>query len=74
MFVYNSPIGIMKIGIDKNVGKYVLAIGNTIYGHYPNALLAADDVYTHSTGCYDWDKLDGTISDVPTDIYEWEEL
>ncbi|WP_338754237.1 hypothetical protein [Bacillus sp. FJAT-52991] len=74
MFFYKSPIGTFKIGIDKRVGKYALVINDVIYGHYPNTLSAADDVYMHVTGCYEWDSLDGTIEDVPTDIYEWEKV
>jgi hypothetical protein len=38
------------------------------------AVSAADDVYTHTTGCYDWDCLDGTLSTVPTDIYQWIQM
>lgn len=71
MFRYSSLIGEMIIFLDQATGSYALQIGDIIYGHYQNAIAAADDVYTHVTGCYEWDSLDGKIPNVPTDIYEW---
>lgn len=37
-------------------------------------MAAADDVYTQSTGYYEWDSqdIDSIIVDVPTDIHQWE--
>lgn len=70
MYYYDSPIGKMYIRQESN-GKYSLNICDTLYGYYPNAISAADDVYVHVTGCYAWDSLDCTIDDVPTDITEW---
>ena len=32
----------------------------------------ADNVYMHCTGCYEWDRLDGTVLDCPTDLSGWE--
>lgn len=34
------------------------------------AVAAADDVYCHATGCYDWDHLSSELDQVPTDIHE----
>lgn len=74
MFQYKSPIGIMYIYLDNNTNSFALRINNTIYGHYHSAAAAADDVYCHVTGCFDWDNLDGTILDAPTDLYEWDKI
>ncbi len=62
----------MIIAFDKRENMLALIINDTIYGHYPTAVAAAADVYCHSTGCYDWDKLDGTIFNVPAEIFYWE--
>lgn len=72
MYRYASPVGLMYI--KHNNGKFDLIINDVCYGSYQSAVAAADDVYVHVTGCYDWDKLDGTIADVPTDIHEWEHI
>lgn len=74
MYIYNSPIGLMKIIYDGNVGRFALVINDICYGHYHSAVVAADDVYVHVTGCNDWDLLDGQILDAPTDIYEWKQV
>ncbi len=69
MYVFKSSIGLFWI---KQVPSgWHLGIDNEILGTYQSAVAAADDVYVHVTGCYDWDKLDG-IEDAPTDIYEWD--
>ncbi len=60
----------MSIYLDSNY-KYALKINDIVYGHYSSPIAAADDVYTHTTGCDEWDLLDGTFMDAPTDIYEW---
>jgi hypothetical protein len=74
MFVYRSKIGLMKIFHDPKIERFALLINDTRYGNYHSAVAAADDVYCHVTGCYDWDLLDGEIMDAPTDIYEWERI
>lgn len=61
----------MIIKYDRQVNLYGLIINDICYGHYDSTVAAADDVYIHVTGCSDWDALDGTFLDVPTDIYEW---
>ncbi|ARF67620.1 hypothetical protein B7C51_06920 [Paenibacillus larvae subsp. pulvifaciens] len=70
MYAYKSPVGLMKIYIDRNVGRYALDINGIIVGHYLSAADAADDVYTQVTGYYDWDDLDGDV-DPPSDLSEW---
>lgn len=74
MYFYKSPIGPMVIKFDSSVRKYLLIINEIGYGHFTSPQAAADDVYMHSTGCDEWDELDGEINNVPTDIYEWEKI
>lgn len=74
MWKYGSPIGTMYIRTNNQTGKYNLVINGKALGNYSSAVAAADDVYTHSTGCLEWDMLDGTIADVPTDIYQWQKV
>ena len=71
MWKYNSPIGTFYIKTLPN-GRYGLIYKNEIYetSHTPQA--AADNVYLHCTGCYDWDQLDCQILDAPTNLCEWE--
>jgi hypothetical protein len=62
----------MKI-FPNNNGKFSLKIGDEVYGFYSSAVAAADDVFTFSTGCTEWDELYSTIVP-PTDLSEWEYL
>jgi hypothetical protein len=73
LFVYRSPIGLIVIKYDSNVNRFALIINDVCYGHYASAVAAADDVYCHVTGGYEWDVLDGEIL-APSDIYEWEQI
>lgn len=70
MWYYKSPIGLMKIFLNRE-GRYSLQISETVYGLYDSPVAAADDVYTFSTGCGEWDLLVGTV-EPPTDVYEWD--
>ena len=69
MFYYKSPVGMFWIK-PTQAGRYALGIGDEILGVYDSTVMAADDVYTHTTGHYPWDSLDCVV-DGPTDIYEW---
>ncbi len=70
MWYYHSPIGVMKI-FQSNSGRFILEIlGERFFYHSPQA--AADDVYCHTTGCYEWDSLDGSVLDVPSGIRDWD--
>ncbi len=69
MFLFHSSVGVFWI--KPHLGKFLLGINNDALGSYHSAVAAADDVYTHVTGHFPWDILDG-IEDGPTDIYEWE--
>lgn len=72
LWFYQSPIGKMYIFKNKT-GKYSLKINGIIYGSYNSAIAAADDVFTFTTGCYEWDVLNCTF-EPPTDIYEWDTI
>lgn len=74
MYVYESPIGLMVIKYNKSTNIFSLTINSNFTETYDSAIAAADNVYMHVTGYYDWDKLDGEINDVPTDIYEWKKI
>lgn len=71
MFVYNSPVGLMKIIFSNSNNRYSLIINDVNYGSYHSAIAAADDVFTQVTGCDEWDSFDSSSMDIPTDIYEW---
>ena len=73
MWIFQSPIGKMTIRFVPSAEKYILIINDSIYGHYISAVAAADDVYTFSTGCYDWDRLasNAVTLQTPVDISEW---
>lgn len=66
-------MGLMVIKYDSEYRKYRLIINDETYGLYDSAVAAADDVYTCTTGCNEWDSLDPVI-DAPTDIHEWEKV
>lgn len=69
IYCYHSEIGIFKIY--PHQGRYNLEISGTVYGSYRLASSAADDVYMHSTGCDQWDDLDGKV-DSPMSLDDWE--
>ncbi|NLI91417.1 MAG: hypothetical protein GX434_04195 [Peptococcaceae bacterium] len=71
MYFYNSPVGLMEIRYDTSNNRYLLIIKGMCYGAYPSPLAAADDVYMHVTGFYEWDSLSRDVSK-PRNIKEWE--
>lgn len=73
MWLYRSPIGNLYICQQAN-GSYGLVYNNTVWECCSTPQAEADNVYCHVTGCYDWDRLDGTVSDVPHDLSEWEKV
>ena len=70
MWVYHSPIG--PLYIKKSDGSFGILYDEIFYGGYNSPYAAADDVYTFSTGCYEWDSLFDKVPDCPTDLSEWE--
>ncbi|WP_407306427.1 hypothetical protein [Desulfosporosinus sp. SB140] len=73
MYLYKSPIGLMQIYFDPVMRKYALKIEDVVYEHHESAQSAADNVYVHVKGCYEWDKLNGIVNG-PTDLSEWDYL
>lgn len=71
LWVYHSPIGDMYITPLEN-GRYGLLYNGTVWESCFTPQDEANNVYMHSTGCFDWDQLDGKILDAPTDLSEWE--
>jgi len=61
----------MTIKYDSRLKKYKLKISNIFSEYYERADVAADDVFTHCTGCYEWDELDCMV-DTPIDLSEWD--
>lgn len=70
MWIYKSPIGQLTIKQLSN-GRYGLFYSDELYGSWDSPQAAADEVYTHTTGCDKWDFLDGQIEDTPPDLSEW---
>jgi hypothetical protein len=70
MWRYKSPIGTLYI-VQKPNG-YFIRYDNEFYGAYSSPVAAADDVYSKTTGCDEWDLSDVPDIDIPTDIFEWE--
>lgn len=73
MWVYHSPIGDLVVKLWTN-GRYALLHNGECYGFWATPQAAADEVYTHTTGCSEWDALDCQVDDVPTDLSEWEKI
>jgi len=67
MYYYNTPIGMLKI-VFRN-GRYDLFLNDFCGGSYYSPQAAADDVYTKTSGCSDWDLSN---YEAPTDLSEWE--
>ena len=66
MYKCKTPIGTFLI--IRNDDQYDLMIGDYCFGSYDSAISAADDVYTKTTGCYEWDMSN---YEGPTDLSEW---
>jgi hypothetical protein len=69
MWIYRSKIGTFKI-IPNRKGRFDLWFDEDVLGSYHSPQMAADDVYTQSTGCFEWDSLDPVME--PADLSEWE--
>ena len=71
MWKFDSPIG--SLIIRKYQGAFYLMYKNLFYGPYYDPEAAASDVYTFTTGFYEWYRLDMKV-DPPHDLSEWELL
>jgi len=68
-YCYKSPLGVFLIKRQSS-GCWGLWFKDNLLGSYHSEMAAGDDVYTQSTGDYDWDSFQN--AEIPTDIYEWE--
>lgn len=72
-FVYESPVGLMKIHVDPAKKRYAISVDGKIYSHHPTVSAAANAVYMHETGCREWDNLDGQVEG-PEHLGHWRRL
>ncbi len=69
-YTYRTRVGTFCIRPQPNSpGRWWLCIGDDALGSYHSPEAAADDVYTQSTGHFEWDSLP-PVED-PTDLSEW---
>lgn len=71
MWYYHSPIGTLYIQHTQN--GYGIFYNDICYGEYSSPHAAADDVYSKSTGCDEWDLSNIPFENIPTDLYEWKQ-
>lgn len=69
---YLSTIGPIYIKYIPALNRYGMFYDGECWETCPTPQAEADNVYMHCTGCYEWDKLDGTVLDCPTDLSGWE--
>ena len=69
MWYYKSSIGVIKIYFNAATNNYALSIDDEVYGFYASPNSAAGDVYTHTTGCYEWDVSEELS---PETVNEWK--
>lgn len=69
MWVYESPLGLLKIVKLEDAFYFMFDNDSTVWTGHNDPRAVADDVYCHATGCDTWD-----CSDIigPTDLSEWE--
>ena len=70
MYWYKSKVGTFTIRSTLN--GYGLFLGGDLVGEYDSPTAAADDVFTHTTGEFRWDRLDGRVNP-PSDLSEWHQ-
>lgn len=73
MWLYKSPIGNIYIKRLRD-GRYGIVFDGEVWESCPTPQAAADDVFTQSTGCSDWDLHDTAGCIVPTNLSEWEHI
>lgn len=75
IYQYKALVGTFIIKPQSN-DRWGLWLNDDLLGSYHSPIAAADDVYTQSTGDFDWDTYNifdtDILVDIPTDIYEWE--
>ncbi len=70
MWFYKTEVGTFNIRKQFD-GCWGLWLDDGMLGSYLSPEAAADDVYTQSTGCYEWDSLQSVTE--PMDLLDWEE-
>jgi len=70
MWLYRSTCGLFTIKVEPD-GRYGLWLEEELLGTYETAALAADDVYTQSTGAYEWDDQEPV--EEPSDLSKWDD-
>ena len=69
MYFYESPIGMFTI--ERHPDGFWLSLDGELLDVCDTAQAAADNVYVHSIGSYQWDRRAGKVPDVPENIREW---
>lgn len=72
MWIYKSPIGNIYIKYIPSDKKYGMFYDGVCWEACDTPEAQADDVRAHVTGCSDLDCLDGTVTDCPLSLSEWE--
>lgn len=72
MWKYDSPIGTIYIKYIPSERRYGMYYDGVCWEACNTPHAEADNVYMHCTGCYEWDRLGGTVLDCPTDLSGWE--
>lgn len=70
MWAINSPIGLIRIYLDKSSGQYCLEFSGDVFSCYNDPSGAADDIAGFVTGYVPYDSLCGSF-DPPTELSEW---
>lgn len=68
MWIYRSPVGILKI-VRQPDGTFGLCHNETVWEACDTPQAEADNVFSHVTGCDEWDSCPGAG---PSDLSEWE--
>jgi hypothetical protein len=70
VYHFRSPVGVFWIRPHPTRDDQVeLGIDGETIASYHSAMVAADDVYLHATGWYEWDRLEEPGG--PCDLSEW---
>lgn len=71
LWLYRSPIGPISIQLLPN-GRYGLFYNGQCSGSYSSPIAAADDIYTHASGIFEWDlRQEDPVND-PAGLDEWD--
>lgn len=71
MWTYESPIGTFTIKYIPETNLYGTILNGILYETCDTPYASADNIFCHCIGCYEWDSLEGQITNVPSDLSEW---